>query len=118
MEFKNEVDNDPTIVVNNINFLISNCISFTLKILNYPPILSKSKVILSQIKNRNFPIYIMPLTPYTKNNEIDYKGFRKNCMDTIKFCLKTGYLFSPRTHIWIFGEDKNEGNQAPIIGHK
>lgn len=52
-------------------------------------------------------IQMMPLTPdYTHfdyKNETDFlEDYRKSCYDTIEYCLKTGYIFVPRTHVFVF----------------
>lgn len=55
-------------------------------------------------------ILIMPLTPdYTKyDSEIDFlNSFRESSYFTLEYCIKHGYTFSPRMHIWIFNNFKN-----------
>ena len=50
-------------------------------------------------------VYIMPLTPDYKEykKEMQFlEDFRKSSYDTIDYCMRTGYMFSPRLHIFIF----------------
>ena len=54
-------------------------------------------------------ISMMPLTPdYTKfKKELDFlEDFRKSTYDTVEYCMKTGYILSPRAHVWIFNNFK------------
>lgn len=56
-------------------------------------------------------IYIMPLTPDRQNFESEsefFNTFKKQCKKTVEFCLKYGFHYSPRTHLYIFGDDKFE----------
>jgi len=61
-------------------------------------------------------IYIMPISPDYRDYDLtDPQGqfefsnkFRKSCVDAVQFCMKTGYKFSPREHVWIYLDVKNE----------
>jgi len=71
---------------------------------------------ISGYKSAN-SIYIMPLTPARskfKTEESFYKKFRENCSETLDFCMKTGYIFSPREHIWLFNQ--NQRNEYVDLG--
>jgi len=61
----------------------------------------------------DLPIYMMPLTP--ENNcetQEDIDNFREtwrlSCLDTVEFCLKTGYRYSAREHVFLFGTNREE----------
>lgn len=72
---------------------------------------------ISQVSNVN-NVYIMPLTPdYTQyNNESDFlEAFRKSSYDTIDYCLRKGYIFSPRAHVWVFNNFKHRDEYIDII---
>lgn len=52
-------------------------------------------------------VYMMPLTPdYTNlsyKNEMDFlEDFRKSSYDTLNYCMRMGYTFTARTHVWVF----------------
>ncbi len=55
--------------------------------------------------NPQVPISIMPLTPdyLTYADEFTFiQDFRDSCYDSVDYCLRTGYLFSPRMHVFVF----------------
>ena len=55
-------------------------------------------------------INVMPLTPdYTKyKTEIKFlEAFRESSYAAIEYCLKTGYIFVPRAHVWVFNNYKH-----------
>lgn len=63
---------------------------------------------IAQVRNVN-NVYIMPLTPdYTKyKSEIKFlEAFRKSTYDALDYCMRTGYILSPRQHVWIFNNFK------------
>lgn len=61
-------------------------------------------------------IYIMPLTPdmnsYDLKNDVGQlrflNDFRKSCVDVVNFCLKHGYTYSSREHVFLFMDKKDE----------
>jgi len=61
-------------------------------------------------------IYIMPISPDYRDYDLsDPQGqfefsnkFRRSCIDAAQFCLENGYKFSPREHVWIYLDVKNE----------
>lgn len=88
----------------------SQKIDFVLKIVNAKSSIEQFEQELVPIISplENVKIYIMPLTPYNSNNSIDKEQYIKNCQDTVRYCLKTGYKYCPREHIWIFGQNVDE----------
>lgn len=67
-------------------------------------------------------VYIMPLTPdYSKYvNSIDcelnfLEDYRRSCYDAIDYCLRTGYTFVPRAHVFVFN---NFENRDEFVGLK
>ena len=62
-------------------------------------------------------INIMPLTPDYLNyeKEIDFlEDFRKSSYDTLEYCMKTGYVFSPRMHVWVFNNFKHRDEYVDV----
>ena len=53
------------------------------------------------------PIYMSSLTPQNGSKKF-LETYRKSCLDTLEFCLKTGYLYSPREHVFLFGDNREE----------
>jgi len=56
-------------------------------------------------------IYIMPLTPARANYTFEgnfISAFKTSCLETIDFCIKNGFTFSPREHIWLFNQTKRD----------
>ena len=65
-------------------------------------------------------IYLMPKSPdfrdYTFTEERDdllceldfFKDFRQSCINTVEKCMEWGFIFSPREHVWIYMDNKNE----------
>lgn len=58
-------------------------------------------------------VSIMPMTPNYSNYKTEYEfleDFRQSCYDTLDYCLKTGYTFVPRAHIFLFNNfiNRNE----------
>jgi len=52
-------------------------------------------------------ICFSPMTPDYENMNFELL-FHKSCRDTVKFCVKNNYRYSPREHILLFGSDRNE----------
>lgn len=67
------------------------------------------KSILSFIKkfNPSLPIYMSSLTPQNGSQNF-IENYRNNCLDTLNFCLETGYRYSPREHVFLFGDNREE----------
>lgn len=67
---------------------------------------------INKIQTRtNDNIYLMPYTPDMKLYDSFEKfniDFRHSCQDTAKACIKYKFKYSPRSHIEIFGDDKDE----------
>lgn len=53
------------------------------------------------------PIYMSSMTPQ-HGSENFLEEYRKSCLSTLEFCLKTGYKYSPREHVFLFGENREE----------
>lgn len=63
---------------------------------------------ITQVRGVN-SINIMPLTPdYSKyKSEIKFlEDFRKSTYDALDYCMRKGYVLSPRAHVWIFNNFK------------
>lgn len=52
-------------------------------------------------------IYMSSLTPQNGTKDL-LNIYRSACLDTLEFCLKTGYRYSPREHVFLFGDNRNE----------
>jgi organic radical activating enzyme len=64
---------------------------------------------ITQVRGVN-SINIMPLTPdYTKyKSEIKFlEDFRKSTYDALDYCMRKGYVLSPRIHVWVFNNFKH-----------
>jgi organic radical activating enzyme len=71
---------------------------------------------ITQVRNVN-NVYIMPLTPdYTKyKSEIKFlEDYRKSCYDAIDYCLRKGYIFVPRAHVFVFNNFKHRNEFVDI----
>ena len=56
-------------------------------------------------------IFFMPFTPRKtayRKEEFFISAFQKTCKETVSACLKYGYRYSPREHVFVFGDSKNE----------
>ena len=56
-------------------------------------------------------IYMMPLTPSRYRFKTEYEfleSFRESCRHTVEFCMNYNLRYSPREHIFVFGDNKNE----------
>ncbi len=58
-------------------------------------------------------VYLMPITPDLRNYgpeaEEDFlRDFRESCIQTIEKCMQWGFIFSPREHVWIYMDKKDE----------
>jgi organic radical activating enzyme len=63
-------------------------------------------------------IYFMPLTPDINDYNqklLFYIDFVNSCKETICYCLKNNYKYSPREHVFVFGEDIDEKLDCKII---
>jgi hypothetical protein len=50
---------------------------------------------------------ITPMTPpYDTENFLEV--YRQSCIDAVEFCLKYGFQYSPREHVFLFGQNRNE----------
>lgn len=59
----------------------------------------------------NKDVFLMPLTPNPKafrSESIFLDKFKESCKNTISACLKYGYRYSPREHVFVFGDSRNE----------
>ena len=75
---------------------------------------------ITQVQNVN-NIYIMPLTPdYTQySSEIKFlEDFRKSTYDTLDYCMRKGYVLSPRVHVWIFNNFKARDEYVDVLKEK
>jgi len=64
-------------------------------------------------KYKTLYINIMPLTPARSDfeKEIDFlTAVKTNCLDTLTFCFKNEFPFSPRLHVWLFDQLKKDEN--------
>ena len=52
-------------------------------------------------------IYMSSLTPQNGTKEL-LNIYRSACLDTLEFCLKTSYRYSPREHVFLFGDNRDE----------
>lgn len=93
---------------------IHKIIKDTPTIINWKFVYSKEdeksiNLFIKEVPNINL-VYIQPLTPDYTKYKIEMKfleDFRKSCYDTLEYCMKTGYVFSSRAHIWIFNNYKH-----------
>jgi organic radical activating enzyme len=44
-------------------------------------------------------VMIMPFTPIKNNPELFWEQYESSCQETVKFCIKNGFRYSPREHI-------------------
>lgn len=62
-------------------------------------------------------IKILPYTPveaFNKDETEFYKEFKKYRLDTVEFCLRHGYNYTPREHIELYYLNKNEHEDVSI----
>lgn len=62
------------------------------------------KKFIKEVPNVN-SVYVMPLTPDYKEYQTEMEflnDFRESSYDTIDFCMRIGYIFSARQHVWVF----------------
>jgi organic radical activating enzyme len=62
-------------------------------------------------------ISMMPLTPdyLTYDDEMKFlEAFRQSSYDTLEYCMKTGYVFSSRMHIWVFNNFKHRDEYVDV----
>ena len=62
-------------------------------------------------------ICIMPLTPDYLEYKTEMKfleDFRKSSYDTIDYCMRKGYVFSPRAHVWVFNNFKHRDEYVDV----
>jgi len=62
-------------------------------------------------------VFIMPLTPDYKNykTEIEFlEDFRDSSYDAIDFCMQTGYIFTPRAHVFVFNSFKHRNELVDV----
>lgn len=83
----------------NMNFKFVYCIDYKESILNFINKLQDSGI--------NNDIIISPLTPQHTEEEFINK-YKKSCLETLDFCLKNGFRYTPREHIFLFGSNRNE----------
>lgn len=55
----------------------------------------------------SLPIMIQPLTPPYETKNF-YDEYRKSCLETLNFCLKNNLRYSPREHVFLFGDQREE----------
>lgn len=62
-------------------------------------------------------VNMMPLTPdyLTYDDEMKFlEDFRQSSYDTIDYCMRTGYIFSPRAHVWVFNNFKHRDEYVDV----
>lgn len=75
---------------------------------------------ITQVRNVN-NVYIMPLTPdYTKyKSEMKFlEDFRKSTYDALEYCMKKGYVLSPRMHVWVFNNFSHRDEYIDVMKGK
>ena len=75
---------------------------------------------ITQVRNVN-NVYIMPLTPdYTKyKSEMKFlEDFRKSTYDALEYCMKKGYVLSPRMHVWVFNNFSHRDEYIDVMREK
>jgi len=91
--------------------LLKSDIPYTYKFVHSQESESRILRFTQNIENYDYQLYMMPLTPDRSkfNREEEFLSeFRINCQKTVEFCVQHNFRFSPREHIWIFGDLKNE----------
>lgn len=59
--------------------------------------------------SKDSPMIFMPITPDLNIQHFELL-YHKSCLDTVDFCIRKNYRFSPREHVYLFGKDRNENN--------
>ncbi len=100
------------VIEDEISTAIANCIYNPITNSNIKFVYSKEfeKEIDCFIKEFNMCIIPMIMSPLTPSYDIpDFNNvYRQNCLDTIDYCLRTGYKYTPRDHIFLFGKQREE----------
>jgi organic radical activating enzyme len=73
----------------------------------YSPAMEKDILNFTDNLDMVIPIVISPLTP-AYGTEDFYKKYRESCLETIGFCLREGFRYTPREHVFLFGENREE----------
>jgi len=76
------------------------------------------KEIIYMLNLINSEIIIMPLTPNInryKNYNTFMDDYKQSCLQTLDFCLKNNYKFSPRLQIWLFANLDCKVNEVEDI---
>lgn len=84
--------------------------SINWKFIYAPELEERINIFIKNVLNIN-SIYIMPLTPdYNKyKKEMHFlEDFRNTSYKALNYCLKKGYIFTPRAHVWIFNNFKHK----------
>lgn len=89
------------------NGAIEYCYKFIHKIEDEENILR----FIQKNKIENKKIYCMSYTPMNLDDNEFQQVFHDNNIKTGEFCIKHGFIYSPRQHIYLFGRKKTEFNQ-------
>ena len=56
---------------------------------------------------KNSVIVFSPMTPPLDISNFENK-FKKSCLETVDFCIRNDFRYSPREHVSLFGADRDE----------
>jgi organic radical activating enzyme len=90
LSIKNRMD------FNDINYIVKFVYDYTLDYDNMEELKIYKFLIQNNILKEN--VMIMPFTPNIKSDGFN-KKFQDSCQETVKFCIKNGFRYSPREHI-------------------
>ena len=96
------------------NLLQYSSLTYDVKLIHF-----SDKDVLELVDNLNIPkhlVYVLPFTPPRDafdTYEAFLDKFRKSCVAAARFCLYTGFKYSPREHIFLF--DPKDANEFNIV---
>jgi len=78
----------------------------------------KIKDLIFMLNLMKSEIIIMPLTPNIdryKNHDKFIEDYKQSCLQTLDFCLKNNYRFSPRLQTWLFSNLESKLNECEDV---
>jgi len=89
--------------------LLETYTTYSFKFVNDPKYATITEVFIEMAKIKLNTIYMMPLTPNRKaHSPEEFSKLVKNAsLETLRLCIKNGYNFVPRLHLYLF-DNENE----------
>ena len=108
-DYQNLVESVRAIIKRRIKKRLGNIV---LKFVDDPMDRDRVNMFLEQLRlPMNYPVRLMPLTPARGDyeNHLDFvEDYNKASKDTLVYCMSTGFILTPRIHLYLFDTEEEK----------